>query len=51
MSSEIWEVKKKLVKKRVEDMKSLLLIPTFLVFIGILIMVMGPMVSGITASF
>lgn len=51
MSDEMWEVKKKLVKKKVEDTKSLLLIPTFMVFIGILIMVMGPMLAGMSAGF
>lgn len=51
MSTEMWELKKKLVRKRVEDMKTLLLIPSFLIFIGILIMVLGPMLSGISAAF
>ena len=51
MSDEMWEVKKKLVKKKVEDTKSLLLIPTFMVFIGILIMVMGPMLASMSAGF
>lgn len=51
MSSEMWEVKKKLVKKRVEDMKTLLLVPTFMVFIGILIMVIGPMLLGMGSLF
>ena len=51
MSDEMWEVKKKLVKKKVEDTKSLLLIPTFMVFIGILIMVMGPMFASMSAGF
>lgn len=51
MSEEMWEVKKKLVKKKVEDTKSLLLIPTFMVFIGILIMVMGPMFASMSAGF
>ncbi len=51
MSGEMWELKKKLVKKKVEDTKSLLLIPTFMVFIGILIMVMGPMLASMSAGF
>ena len=51
MSDEMWEVKKKLVMKKVEDTKSLLLIPTFMIFIGILIMVMGPMLASMTAGF
>ena len=51
MSEEMWEVKKKLVKKKVEDTKSLLLIPTFMVFIGILIMVMGPMLASMASGF
>ena len=42
MSNEMWEEKKHLVKRKGEAANSKLMIPTAMIFIGILIMVIGP---------
>ena len=42
MSDEMWEEKKHLVKRKGEAANSKLLIPTAMIFIGILIMIMVP---------
>lgn len=46
LSDEMWEEKKHLVKRKGEAAKSKLLIPTTMIFIGILIMVMAPAFMG-----
>lgn len=46
MSGEMWEVKKQVVQRQGENAKSLLVIPTMLVFIGVLIIIMIPMASS-----
>ncbi len=46
LSDEMWEEKKHLVKRKGEAAKSKLLIPTTMIFIGILIMVMVPAFMG-----
>ena len=46
MSDEMWEEKKHLVRRKGEAAKSKLLIPTTMIFIGILIMVMVPAFMG-----
>lgn len=47
MSLQMWETKKKLIMKRLEDAKSLMVIPLFLIFIGILIMIIVPMLGSV----
>ena len=42
MSDEMWEEKKHLVKRKGEAANSKLLIPTAMIFIGILVMIMVP---------
>ena len=46
LSDEMWEEKKHLVRRKGEAAKSKLLIPTTMIFIGILIMVMVPAFMG-----
>ena len=48
LSDEMWEEKKHLVKRKGEAAKSKLLIPTTMIFIGILIMVMVPAFLGMS---
>lgn len=47
MADEMWEEKKHLAKRKGEAANSKLLIPTALIFIGILIMIMVPAFSGL----
>ena len=47
MSDEIWEMKKNLVKRKGEAAKGKLLVPTVLIFVGILIMIIVPLVGGL----
>lgn len=51
MSAQMWDAKKKLILKKLEDTKSLLLLPLFLIFIGILIMIIVPMLGSVTSFF
>ncbi len=48
LSDEMWEEKKHLVRRKGEAAKSKLLIPTTMIFIGILIMVMVPAFLGMS---
>ncbi len=47
MSTEMWEMKKNEVKQKGEKANSRLLLPVFLIFIGILILVLVPVMSGL----
>lgn len=47
MSEEMWAEKKNLVKQRGERANAKLLIPTVLIFIGILTMIMAPVLTGL----
>ena len=47
MSDEMWEEKKHLVKQKGETANSKLLIPTALIFVGILLLVIIPAFSGL----
>lgn len=47
MSDEMWNEKKNMVKRQGEAANSKLLIPTVMVFVGILIVIMVPMLSNI----
>ncbi len=47
MSDEMWEAKKYAVKKKGDAAASKLMIPTVLIFLGILILIMVPMLAGI----
>lgn len=47
LSEEMWEIKKNEVKQKGEKANSQLLLPVFLIFIGIMIMVLVPMMNGI----
>lgn len=46
MSDEMWEEKKHVVKRKGEAAASKLMMPTVLIFIGILILIMVPMLAG-----
>ena len=46
LSDEMWEMKKNEVKQKGEKANSKLLLPVFLIFIGILILVLVPMMNG-----
>jgi tight adherence protein C len=46
-SAEVWEIKKQLVKRQGEKAASKLMLPMMLMFIGILILVVVPMVMGL----
>lgn len=46
MSGEMWEVKKQVVQRQGENAKSLLFIPTMIIFVGILIIILVPMMSS-----
>ena len=48
-SAEIWNLKRQLVKREGEKASSKLLIPKFLMFMGILIMVIVPIFTNIGA--
>ncbi len=47
MSDEMWLEKKNIVKKKGEQANAKLLMPTVIIFIGILIMIMAPMLAGL----
>ena len=47
MADEMWEEKKHLVKRKGEAANSKLLIPTAMIFVGILLMIMVPAFSGL----
>ena len=47
MSDEMWEEKKHMVKRKGEAANSKLIVPTALIFIGILVMIMVPAMSGL----
>lgn len=47
MADEMWEEKKHIVKRKGEAANSKLLIPTAMIFVGILIMIMVPAFSGL----
>ncbi len=51
MSNEMWDTKKKLVMKKLEDAKSLMILPLFMIFIGILIMIIAPMLGSVGSFF
>lgn len=46
-SSEVWELKRQLVKRKGEQAQSKLLVPMILMFVGILIMIMIPIFSNL----
>lgn len=47
MSEEMWLEKRNMVKRKGEQANSKLLIPTIIIFIGILFMIMAPMLMGL----
>lgn len=47
MSVQMWDTKKKLIMKKLEDAKSLMILPLFMIFIGILIMIIAPMLGSV----
>lgn len=47
MSDEMWEEKKHLVKRKGEAANSKLMVPSLIIFIGILVMIMVPAFSGL----
>lgn len=47
MSAEMWEMKKNEVKQKGEKANSRLLLPVFLIFIGILMLILVPVMSGL----
>jgi tight adherence protein C len=47
MSDEMWEMKKFLAKKKGDAASSKIMMPTVMIFLGILIMILVPMLSGI----
>ena len=47
MSDEMWEMKKNMVKRKSEQANSKLLGPIVLIFIGILVMIMAPLLGGL----
>ena len=47
MSEEMWMEKKNLVKQKGEKANAKLLIPTTIIFIGILLMIMAPVLTGL----
>ena len=46
LSDEMWEIKKNEVKQKGEKANSKLLLPVFIIFIGILILVLVPAMSS-----
>lgn len=46
-SSEVWELKRQLVKRKGEQAQSKLLVPMILMFVGILVMIMIPIFSNL----
>jgi len=47
MADEMWETKKNMVKRKGEAAKGKLMVPTFLIFIGIMVMIIAPMLGGL----
>lgn len=47
MTDEMWELKKNQVRQQAEAANSKLLIPTAMIFIGILVMIMAPMIQSL----
>ena len=47
MSDEMWEMKKNLVKQKSEQANSKLLAPIVMIFLGILVMIMAPILGGL----
>lgn len=47
MADELWIEKRNLVKQKGEKANAKLLMPTVIIFIGILFMVMAPVISGL----
>lgn len=47
MSDELWEMKKNMVKRKSEQANSKLLAPIVIIFLGILIMIMAPILGGL----
>ena len=47
MSDEMWEMKKNLVKQKSEQANSKLLAPIVIIFLGILVMIMAPILGGL----
>ena len=47
MSDEMWEMKKNMGKRKSEQANSKLLLPIVLIFVGILIMIMAPVLGGL----
>lgn len=47
MSDELWEMKKNMVKRKSEQANSKLLAPIVVIFLGILIMIMAPILGGL----
>lgn len=48
MAKEMWETKRHIAKRRADAAASKLMIPTFIIFIGILVLIMVPMLSGMS---
>lgn len=48
LSEDTWNNQKNFISMKTDAAKSKLMIPTFIIFIGILVMVMGPMLSSIS---
>ena len=47
MSDEMWEMKKNMVKQKSEQANSKLLAPIVMIFLGILVMIMAPILGGL----
>jgi tight adherence protein C len=47
MSDEMWAEKKNIAKRKGEAANAKLLIPTVIIFIGILFMIMAPLITGL----
>ena len=47
MADELWMEKRNMVKQKGEKANSKLLVPTVIIFIGILFMIMAPIVTGL----
>lgn len=48
MAEEMWESKRHIAKRRADAAASKLMIPTFMIFIGILLLILVPMLSGMS---
>ena len=47
MADELWLEKRNMVKQKGEKANSKLLLPTVIIFIGILFMIMAPVITGL----